>query len=77
MKVVIAKVDQVFYDGEAASLIAPGSDGQLTILTHHMPLVTTLKEGELVVKEKEGSEHRFPLKEGVLEVHHNGATVIL
>lgn len=78
MHVVIAKVDQVFYDGEAYALIAPGSAGQLTILSRHMPLVTTLKAGEIIVEEEQGgTRKKFPVTTGVLEVHHNGATVIL
>ncbi|TSC68181.1 MAG: hypothetical protein G01um101456_727 [Parcubacteria group bacterium Gr01-1014_56] len=78
MKLVIAKVDQVFYDGEAYSLTAPGRDGEMTILTDHMPLVTTLKPGELSLREHAGSEpKKFPVVSGVLEVRHDGATVIL
>ena len=78
MRVVIAKVDQVFFDGEAYSLTAPGSDGEMTILTEHMPLITTLKAGELLVREHQGDEpKRFPVTSGVLEVRHDGATVIL
>jgi F-type H+-transporting ATPase subunit epsilon len=78
MHVVIAKVDEVYFDGEAYAVIAPGSAGQLTVLSHHMPLVTTLKAGEIIVEEKQGGERkRFPVTEGVLEVHHDGATVIL
>jgi F-type H+-transporting ATPase subunit epsilon len=78
MHVVIAKVDEVFFDGEAFSLTAPGSDGELTVLAEHMPLVTTLKAGELLVRESQSSEpKRFPIESGVLEVRHDGATVIL
>ena len=78
MHVVIAKVDEVFYDGEAYSLSVPGRDGEMTILGEHMPLVTTLKPGELSLRERAGSEvKKFPVTSGVLEVRHDGATVIL
>jgi F-type H+-transporting ATPase subunit epsilon len=78
MHVVIAKVDEVFYDGEAYALIAPGSAGQLTVLSQHMPLVTTLKAGEIIVEETAGGVlKKFPVTSGVLEVRHDGATVIL
>ena len=77
MHVVIAKVDEVYFDGEAESLTAPGRDGEMTILGEHMPLVTTLKEGELVVRVKGQPDKTFPVEEGVLEVRHDGATVIL
>jgi F-type H+-transporting ATPase subunit epsilon len=77
MHVVIAKVDEMYFDGEARSLSAPGQEGQMTILGEHMPLVTTLKPGELIVRLEDGSEKRFPVESGVLEVRHDGATVIL
>ncbi len=78
MHIVIAKVDEVFYNGEAYSLTAPGTDGEMTILSEHMPLITTLKPGEILVREEAGSEpKRFPVISGVLEIRHDGATVIL
>jgi F-type H+-transporting ATPase subunit epsilon len=76
MHVVIAKVDEVYFDGEADSLTAPGEGGEMTVLHGHMPLVTTLKAGTLTVRvgEKEGT---FPVLSGVMEVRRDGATVIL
>jgi F-type H+-transporting ATPase subunit epsilon len=77
MRVVIAKVDQVYFDGEAESLTAPGVEGEMTILGEHMPLVTTLKPGELIVRVAGEPDKTFPVEGGVLEVRHDGATVIL
>ncbi len=78
MRVVIAKVDEVYFDGEAVVLIVPGSAGRLTVLPRHMPLITTLKEGEILVREsKEAEPQVFKIQSGVLEVRHDGATVIL
>ncbi len=77
MHVLIAKVDQVFYDGEAESLSVPGSGGEMTILGSHMPLVTTLKEGTIIVRPHMGPEQSFPVESGLLEVRHEGATILL
>jgi F-type H+-transporting ATPase subunit epsilon len=76
MRVVIAKVDQNLYDGEAESLTVPGAEGEMTVLPEHMPLVTTLKQGSITVRSKEG-EKKFAIESGVLEVRRDGATVIL
>ena len=76
MHVVIAHVDKVFFEGEADSLTAPGSDGEMTVLGEHMPLVTTLKEGVLTVRVGE-QEQKFSVAEGLMEVRRDGATVIL
>jgi F-type H+-transporting ATPase subunit epsilon len=76
MHIVIAKVNEVLFEGEARSMTVPGTDGELTVLADHMPLVTTLKAGTIVVRADEG-EKSFPIESGVLEVHKDGATVIL
>ncbi len=76
MHVTIATVGEVYFDGKALSLSAPGKDGDVTIMPHHIPLVTTLREGTLWVR-IEGDEKSFPVKSGVLEVHKEGAIVLL
>jgi F-type H+-transporting ATPase subunit epsilon len=76
MKVVIAKVDENLYDGDAVSVTLPGAEGEMTVLGEHEPLITTLKEGVIIVHM--GDENReFPIQGGVLEVRHEGVTVIL
>jgi F-type H+-transporting ATPase subunit epsilon len=75
MHVIIAKLDQILYDGEAQSLTVPGSAGEMTVLGHHEPLITTLKPGVITVRA--GGEQTFPVQSGILEVRPEGATVIL
>ncbi len=76
MHVVIAKVDEVLYEGEARSMTVPASGGEMTVLDEHMPLITTLKRGTIIVRN--GSEAKeIPVDGGVLEVRRDGATVVL
>lgn len=79
MKLVIAKVDQTYFDGDAKSVTAPGADGVLTVLAEHEPLITTLKPGVVVVRAEHlpGGEQFFEIEGGVLEVRRDGATIIL
>ena len=77
MNLVIAKVNEVLYSGEAESVTLPGAEGELTVLGHHEPLITTLKEGTIVVRVKGEAEQTFTILGGVLEVNAEGATVIL
>lgn len=77
MKLTVAKVDEVLFKGEAASLSCKGDSGDLTILPHHAPLVTPLKKGELKIVDAEGKETRIFAESGILEVANNEATVIL
>ena len=78
MHIVIAKVDEVLFEGEAYSMTLPGAAGEMTVLGHHEPLITTLKPGEVRVRTAPNAEPQtFKIQSGVLEVRADGATVIL
>ena len=78
MRVVIAKVTENLFDGEAISVTVPGASGVMTILGHHEPLITTLKAGVIVVKQLTDVEPlQFPIDGGMLEVNSKGATILL
>ena len=75
---VIASVDENRFEGEATSATFPGKAGELTVLAHHEPLVTTLKKGTIRVREPASSGGKeFAVEGGVLEVSANKAVVLL
>ncbi|MEK9177324.1 MAG: F0F1 ATP synthase subunit epsilon [Patescibacteria group bacterium] len=76
MNVTIAKVHENLFAGEALSLSVPTTEGVVTILPKHEPLVANLKAGSVVVRTKDG-EKTFSVTDGVLEVSGNQATVLL
>ncbi len=74
--VVVASVSDTMFDGEAVSITVPGVEGEMTILAHHEPLVTTLKKGTVTVRA--GGEVRpYEIEGGVLECSGNRAVVLL
>ena len=78
MKLTIAKVDETLFDGEAHCVHLPGVDGEFGVLSHHEPLIATLKAGVISVrKEKEAEPQRFTIEKGVLEVSRNEVIVLL
>lgn len=76
MRVVIARVHENLFDGEALSLSAKTTEGDLTILPKHEPFVANLAPGPVTLHTTEG-EQKFDVSEGVLEVSNNQATVLL
>jgi len=59
-------------------MTVPGAEGEMTLLGEHMPLISTLKEGDIRVHVSKDAEPQvFHVAGGVLEVRHDGATVIL
>jgi F-type H+-transporting ATPase subunit epsilon len=78
MKVTVARVGETLYEGEAYSLTVPGLAGVMTILGHHMPLVSTLKKGTVLVRETKDAEPKeFTIEGGIVEVSSDTATVLL
>ena len=76
MRVVVARVHENLFDGEALSLSARTVEGEVTILPKHEPYVATLAPGAVVVRTEEGNKE-FDVESGVLEVSNNQATVLL
>ncbi len=76
MKLTIAQIDKVLHSGEAVSVTVPGSAGEMTILSHHMPLITSLRAGVITVREEGKPDVEFPIDSGFLEIGKT-ETVIL
>lgn len=76
MQVTIAKVHENLFQGEAQSLTVPTTEGVLTVLSKHEPLVAILKSGNIHVRTSAG-EQTFFVTDGVLEISGNQATVLL
>jgi F-type H+-transporting ATPase subunit epsilon len=68
--------EKIFFEDEVVSLIAPGSEGYLGVLTDHAPLITALVPGKLTVKDQKNQELTFALGGGFLEVLKNNVTVL-
>jgi F-type H+-transporting ATPase subunit epsilon len=74
--VTIAGLDKVLYEGEADSVTLPAREGEITVLKNHVPLVSSLKEGNITVRHA-GSNEEFKIKSGIIEVSKKGLLVLL
>lgn len=72
----IVTPEKTFYEGDVISLIAPGSEGYLGVLTDHAPLITALLPGKLTVKDNENQELIFAIGGGFMEVFKNHVTIL-
>jgi len=75
MRLDIVTAEQMVYSGEVDMVIAPGVEGQLGILPHHTPLMTTLQAGELRVKKGE-EEVSLAISGGFLEVRPDRVVIL-
>ena len=75
IKIDIVTAERVVYSEEVDMIIAPGVEGQLGILPHHAPLMTTLQAGELRVR-RGGEEDSLAISGGFLEVRPDRVIVL-
>jgi len=71
----IVTAEREVYAGDVDVVIAPGVEGQLGILPHHAPLMTTLQAGELRVR-KGGEEVSMAISGGFIEVRPDKVVVL-
>jgi F-type H+-transporting ATPase subunit epsilon len=67
--------ESTVYEGEADSVTLPTPDGEITVLTGHVPLMTVLAPGAAVVR-KGNSEELFAMTRGVIEVTGKTVTIL-
>ena len=75
IKLDIVTAERSVFSEEVDVVVAPGIEGQLGILPHHTPLMTTLQAGELRVK-KGGEEFSLVISGGFLEVRPDRVIVL-
>ncbi len=63
------------FEGDVDIVVLPGTDGEMGILPHHAPLLTTLKIGIIKVRSG-GKEEIFTVAGGVAEVQPDIVTVL-
>lgn len=71
---IVTPERQVFSD-EVDSVVCPGVEGELGILPHHAPLLTTLGYGELRIR-RAGEEEFFAIAGGFLQVRPDKVVVM-
>jgi F-type H+-transporting ATPase subunit epsilon len=64
---IVTQERKVFEEREADMVLVPGSEGEMGVLPHHAPVLTTMGFGELVVR-KANKEERFVIYGGVVDI---------
>ena len=66
---------KLLFSGDVDSVVIPGSEGEMTILPQHAPILTSLRAGVVVMTSAKGSERIF-VRGGFAEVNPMGLTVL-
>jgi F-type H+-transporting ATPase subunit epsilon len=71
----IVSQDRTVFTGDVDIVVLPGAGGEMGILPHHAPVLTTLKYGVVKVR-KGGKEELFVVAGGVAEVQPDVVTIL-
>jgi len=75
MKLKIISPQRQIWEGEIEQVTVPSSEGEITILPHHVPLLTPLQEGIVHIVQKDREEF-FAIYGGFLEVNRHEVIIL-
>ncbi|MDP6523979.1 MAG: hypothetical protein QGI24_09745 [Kiritimatiellia bacterium] len=64
---------RIVFEGTAESVFLPGDTGEFEILEHHVPVVSLLTKGFVVID----WEQRIPIKNGMVKYDRNECMVLI
>ncbi|MDD5426937.1 MAG: ATP synthase F1 subunit epsilon [candidate division Zixibacteria bacterium] len=72
----IVTPEKSYFEGEIKSLVVPGTEGYLGILSQHAPLITALMPGKIEFRDEHDQVCIMAVSGGFLEISNNLATIL-
>ena len=72
----IISPDESVFDEEIEMVIIPGTEGDIGVLSNHMPLITSLRLGNIYIYRNKKIIKKFLVNGGILEVFENRCTLL-
>jgi len=72
----ISTPDRVVYEDDVDQVSIPTTSGEITVLAHHIPMVTVVRSGELRIV-KAGQTMPYYIAGGTLEIRPDNTIVLL
>ena len=75
-KFELVSPERLLVSDSVEQVLVPGAEGDMTVLAHHAPVLTTLRPGLLDIGFPGGEHQRFFIRGGFAEVGPSGLTVL-
>lgn len=75
-KFELVSPERLLVSAQVESVIIPGSDGEMTVMARHAPLMSTIKPGVVTVKPVSGPEERYVVFGGFADILPDGCTLL-
>lgn len=74
-KFELVSPERLILSADVRSVVVPATEGEMTVLAHHAPVMTTLRAGVLAV-DGDGGAKRIFVRGGFAEIGAQGLTVL-
>jgi len=75
-KLELVSPERLLLSAEITEVVIPGSEGYLTVLAGHAPLMTTIMPGTVTVKTAEGKSDAYVVFGGFADITPEGCSVL-
>jgi F-type H+-transporting ATPase subunit epsilon len=77
MYIRVLAIDKEIFSGESDSVSLPSSEGQITVLEDHLPIISLLGKGRVIIRKGNKIEKEIDIKKGFAEVNPEKTTVLV
>ena len=75
-KFELVSPERLLVSEQVESVIIPATDGEMTVMANHAPVMTTVKPGVVTVKQATGGELRYVVFGGFADILPEGCTLL-
>lgn len=75
-KFELVSPERILFSGDVVSVIIPSTEGEMTVLAGHAPLVATLKAGIVFVQTSGDNGKEFFVNGGLVEINAASTTIL-
>ncbi|MGX9181206.1 F0F1 ATP synthase subunit epsilon [Mesorhizobium sp. BHbdii] len=68
--------ERLLVSEQVESVVIPGAEGEMTVMAHHAPVMSTIKPGVVTVKTAAGKEERYVVFGGFADIVPAGCTLL-
>ena len=68
--------ERLMFSGSVESVVLAGTEGEMTVLAQHAPVMTTLKPGVVTVEETAGKVRKLFVRGGFADISASGLTIL-
>lgn len=75
-KFELVSPERLLVSQDVEAVILPGTEGEMTVMANHAPLMTTIKPGVVTVKPVSGADERYVVFGGFADVTPEACTLL-